>query len=73
MPTGYVSGSVGAWLTMDLALVDDLDQVKLSNRLRQEIEKNRLGPMSNQTLCVPAEANQWWIIDPVPVTISATT
>ena len=66
-PIGYVSGNHGAWLTMDLELEDDLNRLKLSTRLKEEIERNRFGPVSDQTLCVPVEQNQWWIIDPGPV------
>jgi len=65
-PIGYVSGSHGAWLTIDLALEGDLDQLKLTNRLKEELEKNRFGPVSAETLCIPVEKNQWWIIDPIP-------
>ena len=66
-PIGYVSGNHGAWLTIDLALEDDLDQLKLSDRLKEELEKNRFGPVSDETLCIPVEKNQWWIIDPASI------
>jgi len=67
VPIGYVSGSDGAWVTLDPSLEEDLNQIELSDRLQEAIEKNRFGPVSDQTLCIPVEKNQWWIIDPVPV------
>ncbi|NKB72120.1 MAG: sigma-70 family RNA polymerase sigma factor [Candidatus Latescibacteria bacterium] len=63
-PSGYISGNQGAWLTLDLALAADLGRLQLSGRLRTAIEDNGFGPVSDQTLCIPVDDNQWWIIDP---------
>ena len=65
-PLGYVSANNGGWFTLDLALADHLNQLQLAPALREAIEQNKFGPLSEETLCIRAEENRWWITDHVP-------
>jgi RNA polymerase sigma factor (sigma-70 family) len=66
-PLGYVSGNHGSSVSLDPSLEADLGQHQLTERLRNAIDSNRFGPVSEQTVCVPVEDNQWWVLDPLRV------